>query len=78
MTASRHRLCILGAALCKVGLYLIGLAVVGQMLSDLFYVRTNDRLFVMGMAFFVTFALCRAFRAMTAQTNISFQYPAVG
>jgi hypothetical protein len=69
---------MLGASLCKVGLFLIGLVVVGQMLHDFFYVRPNDRLFYMGMAFFLTFALRRAFRTMAAQTELSSEYPIVG
>jgi len=63
---------------CKVGLYLIGLAVVGKMLNEFLYVQPNDRLLFMGMAFFVTFALHRSFRAMITQTSNQFPGSTVG
>jgi hypothetical protein len=63
---------------CKVGLYLIGLAAVGKMLNVFLYVQPNDRVLFMGMAFFVTFALHRSFRAMITQTINQFPGSTVG
>ena len=68
MTVSKSGLCTLGAVLCKTGLYLIVLGIVGQVLHDFFYVRPNDRLYFLALAFVLTLALWQAFRAMARQT----------
>lgn len=56
-----------GSGLCKVTLYLIGFAFIGQILSNFFYTRPNDRLLYLGLAFVLIFALFRVLRAMARQ-----------
>ena len=63
MTLSVRGLCMFGAGVCKVQLYLIALGFVGQMLDNFFYVRPNNRLVGLSIAFFLGLALCWALRA---------------
>jgi len=64
MTANRTKIYAVGAGICKVGLVLIGLGFFVQTLDNFFYRQPFDRLFALGGAFILTFALCRAFRVM--------------
>ena len=52
-----------GRYFCNFGLFLLGLAVVGQALGNLFYVQPFDHLLYLGVAFIMTFALCWMLRA---------------
>jgi hypothetical protein len=70
MTVTKGRLSLLGAGLCKIGLYVIALSFLGQVLYDVCYVHSNDSLFYLGIAFALTFALRREFRA-TARRSAS-------
>jgi hypothetical protein len=64
MTANRSRSYVIGACVCKVGLILIGFGFFVQVLNNFFYRQPFDRLFGLGGAFILTFALLRTFRIM--------------
>lgn len=64
MTENRNGTYAVGAEICKVGLVLIGLGIFVQALDNFFYRQPFDRLFGLGLAFILTFALCRTFRVM--------------
>jgi hypothetical protein len=69
MTAGSRKVCALAAGLCKAVLYLIALGFVGQGLNNLFYIHPYDRLFYLGIAFILTFVLCRTLRVMARQVE---------
>jgi hypothetical protein len=64
MAANRTDIYAIGAGICKIGLILIGLGFFLQILDNFFYRQPFDRLFGLGAAFILTFALCRTFRFM--------------
>jgi len=64
MSANRSNIYVVGAGICKVGLALIGLGFFVQILDNFFYRQTFDRLFGLGAAFILAFALCWTFRLM--------------
>ena len=64
MTANVCRTYAVGAGICKVGLVLTGLGFFVQILSNFFYRQPFDRLFGLGLAFILTFALFWTLRAM--------------
>jgi hypothetical protein len=64
MTVKKSRIYSVGAVACDVGLLLIGLGFFVQILNNFFYRQPFDRLFYLGFAFILTFALCRTLRVM--------------
>jgi len=64
MAANRTDRYAIGNGICKIGLVLIGLGFFVQILDNVFYRQPFDRLFGLGGAFLLTFALCRTFRIM--------------
>ncbi len=64
MTANKSKIYTVGAGVCKVGLFFIGLGFFVQILDNFFYRQPFDRLFYLGAAFILTFALCRTFHVM--------------
>jgi hypothetical protein len=64
MAANRTDICAIGAGVCKIGLVLIGLGFFLQILDNFFYRQPFDRLFGLGAAFIMAFALCRTFRVI--------------
>ena len=74
---SKVKACILAAGVCKVGLFLIVLGLVAQGLDHFFYTVPYDRAFYLGMAFVLTFAMLRTFRAMATQVERNSGYRAM-
>jgi hypothetical protein len=64
MAANRTDSYAIGNGICKISLVLIGLGFFVQILDNVFYRQPLDRLFGLGAAFILTFALCRTFRVM--------------
>lgn len=64
MTANRSDVYAVGGGLCKIGLVLVGLGFFVQILDNFFYRQPFDRLFGLGGAFILTFALCQTFHVM--------------
>jgi hypothetical protein len=64
MAANRIDIYAIGAGICKIGLVLIGVGFFVQILDNFFYRQPFDRLFGLGAAFILTFALCRTFRVL--------------
>jgi len=71
MIANRRKIHAVGAGICKVGLVFIGLGFFVQILNNFFYRQPFDRLFYLGTAFILTFALSRTFRAMELRKPFS-------
>ena len=64
MTANRGDIYAVGNGICKIGLVLLALGCFVQILDNFFYRQPFDRLFGLGAAFILTFALCRTFHVM--------------
>jgi hypothetical protein len=61
------KLIALGSAVCRIALWLIGAAFIGQMIYDFCAFSPNDNLFNLGLGFVLTFALLRALSAVQRQ-----------
>jgi len=72
MTVSK--MCTHCASLCKLGMFLIPLGLVGQISFNLSYITPSNYVFYFGVAFIVTFVFLRAFCVMASRTDRGSDY----